>query len=131
VSAEDANLFRNEVKLLMKLRDKPRIVKVVKKFRLPKHISMYIELPFGSELRPIGVMTTCPATTCPCDNSPVFNLSRDKLSPRQLTAVHLECKNLGNSGPNFFTSGLFLRLKLGLPVGLAGAEGPVWACKNL
>jgi hypothetical protein len=28
------------------------------------------------------------------------------------------------SGPDLFTSGLFLRLKLGLPVGLAGAEGP-------
>jgi hypothetical protein len=28
-------------------------------------------------------------------------------------------------GPDLFTSGLFLRLKLGLPVGLAGAVGPV------
>jgi hypothetical protein len=28
-------------------------------------------------------------------------------------------------GPDLFTSGLFLRLKLGLPVGLAGAAGPV------
>jgi hypothetical protein len=27
--------------------------------------------------------------------------------------------------PDLFTSGLFLRLKLGLPVGLAGAVGPV------
>jgi hypothetical protein len=29
------------------------------------------------------------------------------------------------SDPNLFTSGLFLRLKSGLPVGLGGAEGPV------
>jgi hypothetical protein len=29
------------------------------------------------------------------------------------------------SGPDFFTSGLFLGLKLGLPVGLGGAGGPV------
>jgi hypothetical protein len=29
-----------------------------------------------------------------------------------------------NIGPDLFTSGLFLRLKLGLPVGLAGAKGP-------
>jgi hypothetical protein len=29
------------------------------------------------------------------------------------------------SGPDLFTSGLFLRLKSGLAVGLAGAEGPV------
>jgi hypothetical protein len=28
-------------------------------------------------------------------------------------------------GPDLFLSGLFLRLKLGLLVGLAGAEGPV------
>jgi hypothetical protein len=28
-------------------------------------------------------------------------------------------------GPDFFTSGLFLGLKSGLPVGLAGADGPV------
>jgi hypothetical protein len=28
-------------------------------------------------------------------------------------------------GPDLFTSGLFLRLKSGLPVGLGGAEGPV------
>jgi hypothetical protein len=28
-------------------------------------------------------------------------------------------------GPDLFLSGLFLRLKLGLPVGLGGAGGPV------
>jgi hypothetical protein len=30
-------------------------------------------------------------------------------------------KNWKNPGPNLFTSGLFLRLKLGLPFGIAGA----------
>ena len=28
VNPDDANLFRNEVKLLIKLKDKPRIIKV-------------------------------------------------------------------------------------------------------
>jgi hypothetical protein len=48
-----------------------------------------------------------------------------KKNPKKVRKNSVNSGNSGNSGPDLFTSGLFLRLKLGLPGGLAGADGPV------
>jgi hypothetical protein len=69
-------------------------------------------------------------------NTKMYNTERKNaeygtISKFDITKI---CGNSGNSGPIFssnsgpdlFLSGLFLRLKSGLPVGLAGAAGPVW-----
>jgi hypothetical protein len=57
------------------------------------------------------------------DAAQTFSLARRIVHTR---ACH-GCQNgrRFGTGPDLFTSGLFLRLKLGLPVGLAGAAGPV------
>jgi hypothetical protein len=77
----------------------------------------------------------CRATGCRQTNCRFYNmLPSPKCRPTKcrlfITLVPSGCQNgvaafLLTSGPDFFTSVLFLRLKLGLPIGLAGAEGPI------